>query len=56
MNLLVLSEDRGESHYNGGQCRLDVLIGIGDQVLHTGQDVGHDDTLSHIRGQVLTEI
>ena len=33
---LVLSQDRRETHDDGGQCWLDMLIGVRDQVLHTG--------------------
>ncbi len=51
-----LANDRGEAHDDGGEGRLDVLVRIGDQVLHAGQQLGHDQALAAVSGQGLAEI
>ena len=45
LSILVLSEDRRQSHDDRSQGRLHVLVGIHDKILDTWKDVGHDDGL-----------
>ena len=53
---LVFAEDGRESHDDGGEGRLDVLVGVGDELLDARQDAGHDHLLLVVSGQVLAEL
>ena len=52
---VFLAEDGREAHDDGSEGRLDVLIGVVDQLLDARQAVVHDQTLAVRRVQRLTE-
>ena len=53
---VFFAEDRGKAHDDGCKSRLDVLIGVVDELFDAGKHLVHDQTLPICRIQGLTEL
>ena len=54
-NSLVLANEGGEPHDDGGKGGLDVLVGVGNQLLDAGQELGQDGVHTIVLAQSLAE-
>lgn len=52
-NSLILADDRGESHDDGGQGTLHMLVDVASQLLHTGHNLRQDGVCAIFVTQVL---